>query len=53
MLDVPYFWGFPMLQLNDDVRNQTGIVDVIGYTDVDVAYATYWMTLATNFVKTG
>jgi len=53
MLDLPNLWGYPMLELNPDVRNQSCIVDVIGYTDVDVQYSDYWMTLVTNFVKTG
>ena len=53
MLDVPNLWGFPMLQLNPDVRNQSGVVDLIGYTDIDIAYSDYWMTLITNFARTG
>lgn len=52
-LDVPYVWGYPMLQLNRDVRNQSGVIDGIGYTSVDIAYSDFWMTLITNFAKTG
>lgn len=52
-MELPYFWGYPLLTLNDEVRNQSGIVDYFGYTALDIAYAEYWMTLVTNFVKTG
>lgn len=53
MLDVPYVWGFPLIQLNPDVRNQSGVVDLMNYTDTDIAYTDFWMTLITNFAREG
>ena len=52
--DIPYTFGYPLLQFNDDVRNNTGMTFApIDYDDTDVAVSEFMMTLWTNFAKFG
>ena len=52
--DVPYTFGYPLLQFNDDVKNNTGLMSAhIDYDDTDVAVTEFMMTMWTNFAKFG
>ena len=51
--DLPYVFGYPLIQNSPDVRRDTKIVDVINWNDVDIAHANFFMTMLTNFIKTG
>jgi hypothetical protein len=54
MSELPYVWGYPKLLRNEDVRNDSGIYfDIIGWTQEDIEYADFQITLWTNFAKYG
>ena len=50
--EIPYFWGWPLLQLAPEVRQNSRIlIDVVPWNDVDHQYAEFTMDLITNFAK--
>ena len=50
--EVAYVWGYPLLQYNPAVRNDSQIfTDSTEWTEEDVSYTVYMQTLWTNFVK--
>jgi len=52
MGELPYVWGYGKLLNNPAVREDSGIFfDIVGWTDEDIAYADYQITLWTNFAK--
>jgi carboxylesterase type B len=52
MGELPYVWGYGKLLNNPEVREDSGIYyDIVGWTDEDIAYADYQITLWTNFAK--
>lgn len=54
MGDLPYVWGWPLLQLNPDVRENQGILlDIIEWDEEDIEYTDLIQTLWLNFAKTG
>lgn len=54
MFELPYVWGYGLLTINPDVRNDSGMFfDIIGWTPEDITYADYVQTLWSNFVKFG
>jgi carboxylesterase type B len=54
MGELPYVWGYGKLLNNPEVREDSGIFyDIVGWTDEDITYADYQITLWTNFAKYG
>jgi len=54
MGELPYVWGYGKLLDNPAVRDDSGIhYDIIGWTQEDIDYADYQITLWTNFAKYG
>jgi hypothetical protein len=54
MGEIPYTWGWTLLKFNDEVRNDSGIInDIIDWTEEDVVYTIYWNKLYANFAQTG
>ena len=54
MAELPQVWGWPLLQYNDEVRNDSGIInDLIDWTDEDVLHTIYFNKLYANFAHTG
>ncbi|CAH1772614.1 unnamed protein product, partial [Owenia fusiformis] len=55
--DLPYVWGWPMLQDNQAVMDQTGqsslLAGVVGWNEQDKNVSDFVMTLWTNFAKHG
>lgn len=51
MCELPYVFGYPLLQNNPMVRRDTKIIDIIRWNDEDIAYARYFMPMLTNFAK--
>lgn len=51
-IDVQYTWGYPQLFVNPEALNHSRLVDIANYTETDLAYADFMMTLITNFAKT-
>jgi hypothetical protein len=51
MGEIPYVFGYPLLQRNRDVRRDTNIVDVIDWNQEDIDYANYFMPMIANFAK--
>ncbi len=52
--EIPYVFGWPLLQKHFNVRLDSGIiVDLIQWDDRDIEWAEYMMTLWTNFAKYG
>ena len=53
--ELAYVWGYCYLQINAEVRQQSGInLNLItGDVDDDIPYADYMQTLWTNFAKYG
>ena len=51
--EIPYFWGWSLLPLAPDVRNNSKIYyDIVPWNDhEDVEYAEFTMDLITNFAK--
>ena len=51
--EIPYFWGWPLLQLAPEVRNDSKIYyDIVPWNDVeDVEFAEFTIDLITNFAK--
>ena len=54
MGELPYVWGYGKLLNNQAVRDDSGIhFDIVGWTEEDITYADYQITLWTNFAKYG
>lgn len=54
MGELPYVWGYGKLLNNQAVRDDSGITfDIVGWTEEDILYADYQITLWTNFAKYG
>ena len=51
--DTQYVFGLPMMELNPEVRNQSGFYTLHDYSDQDVAFSDFFMTLIANFARTG
>ena len=52
--DMAYTFGYPLLQFNDAVKNNTGLTFApIDYDDTDVAVSEMIITMWTNFAKFG
>lgn len=51
--DLPYVFGYPLIQTSRDVRRDCRVVDVINWNDEDIAHARFFMTMLANFIKTG
>ena len=50
--EIPYFWGWPLLQLAPEVRRDSRIlIDIVPWNEVDHEYAEFTMDLITNFAK--
>lgn len=51
--DLPYVFGYPLIQTSRDVRRDCRVIDVINWNDEDIAHARFFMTMLANFIKTG
>lgn len=51
--DTQYVFGIPLMDLNPDVHNQSGFFNLIDYTEDDIAFSDFFMTLIANFARTG
>ena len=50
--EIPYAFGWPLIGLSEEVRQDTRIfVDIIPYNEEDIAYAEFMADLWTNFAK--
>ena len=54
MGEIPQVFGLPLLKLNEQVRNDTGIhFDIVDWTEEDIRQTIYWQTMYANFAHTG
>ena len=53
MMELPYMMGYPLLQLNPEIKKDSGIFDIIPWDEEDIEWAEYGITLWTNFAKYG
>ncbi len=55
MAELPYVWGYPLLQINPEVREDARFFfDIIDWTlEEDIDYAEFIITAWANFAKTG
>lgn len=54
MGELPQVWGWTLLQYNDEVRNDSGILnDIIAWTEEDIQQTIYFNKLYANFAHTG
>ena len=52
--DIPYLFGYPMLQFNDAVKNNTGLwFAPVDWNMEDVEFSNLMITFWVNFAKTG
>ena len=52
--ELPHVFGWPLLQLNPDIRADAAIaIDIIPWDDEDIEWAYYGNKLWTNFAKYG
>ena len=50
--ELPYVFGWPLLQLSPDVRADSLIpIDVVPWNEEDYEYSDFTMDLFTNFAK--
>ena len=50
--ELPYFFGWPLLQVSPEVRQNSKILfDIVPWNEVDYEYAEFTMDLITNFAK--
>ena len=50
--EIPYVWGWPLLQLSEDVRRDIVMLfDIVPWNDLDYEYAEFTMDLFSNFAK--
>ena len=54
MGELPQVWGWTLLQYNEEVRNDSGILnDIIHWTEEDVRQTIFFNKLYANFAHTG
>jgi len=52
--ELPYVWGYPLMQLNPTVRRESEMfLDLIDWDELDIAFAEYMQDLWANFAKYG
>ncbi len=52
--ELPYVFGWPLLQNNFEIRLDCGIIlDIIQWDEEDIEWSDYIMTMWTNFAKYG
>ena len=51
--EIDFVWGYPLLPVNPEVRNDSQFTETRTYNDKDVAYTIFIQTLWTNFAKHG